>query len=198
MSWITAVETYGLWAVFALVALEYACFPLPSEVLLPFAGAFAARTGTPFAQVLPGCCIAGILGCLLCYAVGRFGGCALLAWANKRFPRVGRELASTRTWFEKHGAVSVLAGRILPLFRTYISLFAGMARQPVWKFTILSLIGLSVWNTVLVGLGYLLAGQWENVSRGAQGYMRILFPVTAVLVLAAALSIRKAAKRKEK
>ncbi|ADU28253.1 DedA family protein [Ethanoligenens harbinense] len=197
MSWMSAVETYGLWAVFILVALEYACFPLPSEVILPFAGAFAARTDVPFQYVLPGCCAAGLLGCLLCYAVGRSVGGKLLAWVEKRFPIAGKGLCATRAWFEKHGSVSVMLGRVLPLFRTYISLIAGMARQPVWKFTLLSLIGLTVWNTVLVGLGYLLAGQWEAIAYGTRGYMRVALPLVAVGVFVIVLRIRKSAKRKE-
>lgn len=197
MSWMNAVETYGLWAVFVLVALEYACFPLPSEVILPFAGAFAARMDVPFGQVLPGCCAAGLLGCLLCYTVGRTAGGGLLARVEKRFPRAGKALCATRAWFEKYGSASVLFGRVLPLFRTYISLIAGMARQPVWKFALLSLIGLSVWNTALVGLGYLLAGQWETVAYGARGYMRVVLPIMAVGVFLVVLRIRKSAKRKE-
>lgn len=197
MSWMSAVETYGLWAIFLLVALEYACFPLPSEVVLPFAGAFAARTGTPFWQVFPGCCLSGLLGCLLCYSIGRAAGGTLLDGIESRFPRTRNGLNATRVWFDKHGSASVLFGRVLPLFRTYISLFAGMERMPVPKFSLLSLIGLSIWNAALIGLGYLLGTHWETASYGAQGYMRILFPVVAVAVLLVILHIRKSAQRKD-
>lgn len=197
MSWMSAVETYGLWAIFVVVALEYACFPLPSEVVLPFAGAFAARSGVSFWFILPGCCIAGLSGCLLCYTIGRFAGGRLLLWVEKRFPRTQNGLESTRAWFEKRGSIAVLLGRVLPLFRTYISLFAGISRMPVWKFSTLSGIGLTVWNTALVGLGFLLAERWETVVYGARGYMRILFPVVAVVVLLMILRIRRSAKRKE-
>lgn len=197
MSWMSAVETYGLVAIFIVVALEYACFPLPSEVVLPFAGAFAARNGTSFWFVLPGCCIAGLFGCLLCYTIGRFAGTALFAWMETRFPRTQTGLEATRVWFDKRGSISVCLGRVLPLFRTYISLFAGITRMPVWKFSLLSFIGLTVWNSVLVGLGYILAEHWETIAYGARGYMRILFPIVAVMILAVILRIRKSAKRKE-
>lgn len=197
MSWMSTIETYGLWAIFVVVALEYACFPLPSEVVLPFAGAFAARSGASFGFVLPGCCIAGLCGCLLCYTIGRFAGGALLAGVEKRFPQTRNGLAATRMWFDKRGSISVCLGRVLPLFRTYISLFAGTTRMPVWKFSLLSLTGLTVWNTVLVGLGYLLAEHWETVAYGARGYMRVLFPIAAVVLLGIILHIRKSAKRKE-
>lgn len=194
MTWMETIEAGGIWAIYLLVGLEYACFPLPSEALLPFAGAFAARTGVPFWQVYLGATLAGLMGCLLCYALGLYGGAPLLAWVERRFPKTRKGLAATRAWFEKHGGVSVLAGRVLPLFRTYISLFAGLSRQPVPKFLALSAVGISVWNLVLVGLGFLLAEHWEAVAGGAQDYMRFVLPIAAVAAFVIILHIRRAAK----
>lgn len=195
MAWMNAIETGGIWAIYLLVGLEYACFPLPSEALLPFAGAFAARTQIPFWQVYAGATLAGLMGCLLCYMLGRFGGAPLFAWIERRFPRTRKGLAATRAWFEKYGGLSVMAGRVLPLFRTYISLFAGAARQPVLRFLALSAVGIAAWNAALVGAGYLLAENWEAVAGGAQNYMRYLLPAAAVAGALVFWRIRRASKR---
>jgi len=77
------ISRYGLIAVFIIIALEYACFPLPSEIVLPFAGAYAASQGIPFLVILLISALAGLLGSLICYLVGRIGGNALLEAAKK-------------------------------------------------------------------------------------------------------------------
>lgn len=193
-AFLTAIQEYGMAAVFLMILLEYACFPVPSEVVLPFSGAFAGSRGIPFWQLLLGSVAAGLLGSLLCYLAGRFGG-RLVARLEKRFTGVAKGVAAARGWFDRYGGASVMFGRVLPVCRTYISFAAGLSRQPVARFLGYSAVGIAVWNLVLTGLGYRLAAHWGAIAVLARKYTYALLPLVAVLILAVILRIRASARK---
>lgn len=185
------IESYGLIAVFILIMLEYACFPLPSEIVLPFAGAYAAFYGVPFYAILLISVAAGLCGCLVCYLIGFFGGAALLDKLGRRASKTTAGFEASKQWFDRYGSFSVIIARVLPLCRTYISFVAGLSRQKVLKFLALSAIGISVWNLVLVGLGFKLAAHWDIISVYARKYTYILLPVVILIVFTVLCRIKK-------
>lgn len=189
------IADYGMAAIFVMIALEYACFPVPSELILPFAGAFAARTGTGFGVLLAVSVAAGVTGSLFCYVVGRIGGGALLGRWTVSHPKAARGLEASREWFERNGDLSVAVGRVLPICRTYISFIAGISRQSPWRFAAFSAAGITVWNTVLTGLGYQLGSHWDTVSVWAEKYRAVLLPVAVAVIAGVALHIRARQKK---
>lgn len=174
---------WGIFAVFLLVALEYACFPLPSEIILPFTGYLAIKGGYSLVGVIIFSTIMGYIGCLLCYIVGYYGGGYLYSKLYKKMKTWRKGLDSANSFFEKYGNLSVLGCRILPLCRTYISFFAGMFKQSLFKYSVYSIIGILVWNSVLISMGYYLADNWELVSKYLDKYKIAFFLVLFIIFI---------------
>ncbi len=148
------IEHYGIPAVIFLIALEYACFPISSELVLPFAGAFGAGVAFPLPLLILYSSLAGLAGTSLTYAIGRYGGSPLLEKLMVRFPSTKKPILSSYRTFGDHGNIAVCLGRIIPICRTYIAFIAGSARQPYLSYALFSAIGICAWNTLLIGLGY--------------------------------------------
>ena len=187
MEQITAiVGEYGLLAIFIMIALEYACFPMPSEVLLPLAGAIAWQGGLGFFPVLLCSVLAGVTGSYLCYGIGMYGGRALINGMIRKFPRTEKGLVAAQKKFDSCSVLSVAVCRVIPLCRTYISFIAGMGRQNPLIFGLSSLSGIVVWNTVLIGLGYIFSDHWKDISVYYGQYKTVIFLLIG-LILAAKL-----------
>jgi membrane protein DedA with SNARE-associated domain len=185
------ISSYGLIAVFLIIALEYACFPLPSEIVLPFSGAYAASQGIPFIVILLISAFAGLFGSLICYLVGRIGGNALLEAAKKKFGKLTAGIEASQAWFYRYGGISVMVGRMLPLCRTYISFIAGLSKQNPFKFITYSFLGITFWNFVLVGLGFKFATHWEIISLYAKRYTYVLLPFVLLLIFIVVCKIKR-------
>ncbi|KSV58712.1 DedA family protein [Acetivibrio ethanolgignens] len=155
---------YGIFAMFVLILAEYACFPVSSEIILPFAGAFAASQGISFFLLLPVSILAGLIGTSICYFLGLKGGTRLLTWISTRFPSTENALHSSCQTFEKYGLFAVGIGRVIPLCRTYIAFVAGAFHQPYPSFFAASFAGISVWNSLLIGVGYFFRENWPLIS----------------------------------
>jgi membrane protein DedA with SNARE-associated domain len=184
------VRDYGYAAVFVLMLLESACIPIPSEVTMLFGGALANRAffeavgseAAPLDFLLVGLvgAIANLVGSWLAYAVGYAGGRPLIErWGRHVFLRQ-QELDRAEAWFRDHGEAAVFVSRLLPVVRTFISLPAGVARMPFWRFTAYTFAGCLPWSFALAGLGYALGSQWATVER----YFRPISIVVAVSVVA--------------
>lgn len=174
------IQQYGLLAIFLVVALEYSCFPIPSELVLPFTGFIAATGFLPLPLVLPISVAAGLTGSFACYGLGRFGGERLLHWLLCRWPQTKPSLTASRNWFERAGGWSVLIGRCIPLVRTYISFLSGALRQSPGRFALASLLGIAVWNGALIILGYLLAENWSLITELSDRLQLLLFPLSGL------------------
>ena len=174
------IHDYGLVALFIIILLEYACFPVSSEIVLPSAGAISALQNTNFLVILLLSILAGLLGTGLCFSVGWFGGGAILSSITRRFPKAGKGIASATAKFNDNGAYAVCIGRVIPLIRTYIALVAGAARlNPVTYFTA-SALGITVWNTLLIGFGYALQSNYSKVADYYSQYKHNLRPVAII------------------
>lgn len=165
-TWIVGViSTTGYIGVAGLMAIESACFPLPSEIIMPFAG-YLASTGR-FSLVLAA--TAGAVGCnfgsTLAYAVGARGGRPLVErWGRYLLLGPG-DLDRAERFFCRFGGPAVLIGRLLPVVRTFIALPAGIARMPQLPFQLYTFVGSWPWCYALAYIGYLLGERWDSDPR---------------------------------
>lgn len=182
---------YGLFAMFLCILLEYGCFPVSSEIVLPLSGALASMESIPFSVTLPLSVLAGILGTSGCYLLGRIGGIPVLNRIMNRFKSTRKPIESSFETFHKYGVLAVGVGRVIPICRTYIAFVSGASKQPYHQFFIASIIGITVWNTLLIGLGYILKDNWTIVIDYYNQYKHIILLVIIVLL---SLSLLKAVR----
>src|SRR5262245_29886740 len=155
------IGSAGVVAVFVLMALESACIPVPSEAIMLFAG-FSVSNGD---LTLFGVVAAGVLGNLagswVAYAVGYFGRVDLQE-KNRLIHVNAKHLQQADDWFQRYGSATVLFSRMLPIVRTFISLPAGIAKMPFWRFTVFTLIGCIPWVLALALIGEAVGANWED------------------------------------
>jgi membrane protein DedA with SNARE-associated domain len=163
------IGSAGVVAVFLLMTLESACIPIPSEAIMLFAG-FSVSKGE---LTLVGIVVAGVLGNLagswIAYAVGYYGRLDLLE-KNKLIHISPKHLAWADNWFERYGAPTVFVSRMLPIVRTFISLPAGVAKMPFWRFSLYTLAGSIPWVLALAIVGEKVGDNWED-WRHKLGYL---------------------------
>jgi len=187
----TLIFKYGLLAMFFIILIEYACFPISSEIVLPFSGAVASLQHINYFVILSLSVLAGLIGTSFCYAVGRIGGGAIIDRLVKKFPKTEKGILSSQTKFQHYGGLAVCFGRLIPLCRTYIAFIAGAAGQSPITFIFSSFIGITVWNTILIGLGYLLREKWSQVGEYYERYKDILLPLLLLVGLVILVKVRK-------
>lgn len=162
------LESSGYLGVFALMALENVFPPIPSELIMPFAGFVAARGDLHVAGVLIAGTAGSIAGALPWYFAARiYGKERLENFADKhaRWMTVTHgEIDHALEAFERHGRKVVLFGRLIPAIRTLISVPAGLACMPLGQFLLFSTIGSLIWTGILTGAGFLLESQYERVA----------------------------------
>jgi membrane protein DedA with SNARE-associated domain len=159
---VDVVDAIGLWGVFILMVLESACIPVPSEATMLFAG-FNVSDGqySLFAAVAVGS-IANLVGSWIAYAVGYYGRVDVLEKHGKKLHIKKSHLETADRWFEKYGDWIVLVTRCLPIIRTFISLPAGVARMPFWRFSVFTLLGCIPWVFMLTYIGKVSGDNWEQ------------------------------------
>jgi membrane protein DedA with SNARE-associated domain len=155
------ISNVGLPAIFALMALESACVPVPSEAIMLFAG-FAASKGE---LTLVGIVAAGVLGNLIGswigYAIGYFGRTDLLERFHVLHVSPER-MAQVEGWFARNGDATVFFSRMLPIVRTFVSLPAGVAKMPLARFSLLTVLGSIPWVLALALIGEAVGANWET------------------------------------
>jgi membrane protein DedA with SNARE-associated domain len=156
------VGDLGLAGVFVLMTLESACIPIPSEATMLFAG-FNVSLGhySLLAATLVGAS-ANLVGSWIAYAVGYYGRIELLEKHGRKLHVSQRNLEQADRWFERYGAAAVLVTRMLPIVRTFISLPAGVARMPFWRFSILTFVGCLPWVFLLAFVGKQAQDNWTS------------------------------------
>ncbi|MDY0961276.1 MULTISPECIES: DedA family protein [Massilia] len=162
------MQSGGYLAVFALMALENIFPPIPSELIMPFAGFVAARGDLNVIGVLIAGTAGSVAGALPWYYAGKvYGKERLEKFADKhaRWLTVTHgDIEHAMESFEKHGRKVVLFGRLIPAIRTLISVPAGLAGMPMGQFLLYSTVGSLVWTGILTGAGYMLESQYERVA----------------------------------
>ena len=165
------VTTYGYAAIFVLMLLESACVPIPSEVTMLFGGALTvtAFAGAGNELSLPIVIAAGVVGNLvgswLAYWAGAAGGRPFVDRFGRYLLIRPHEIDRAHAWFERRGEVAVGVARVLPVIRTFISLPAGVAKMPVRRFTIYTLIGCLPWVALLAWAGAAAGSKWDTVAK---------------------------------
>ena len=179
---VDVIDKLGPVGIGALIALENVVPPIPSEIILPFAGFSANRGDLNVVAAWVAATIGSLIGAWVLYGVGALIGydriCHL---AGKRwFILFGEsDLARGERFFEKYGSWMVFFGRFIPLVRSIVSVPAGVERMPLLKFSLLTVAGSAIWNAVFIAAGYELGGRWEDV----EGWIQPASYVVAALLL---------------
>jgi membrane protein DedA with SNARE-associated domain len=178
----TVVGDLGLPGIFLLMVPESACIPIPSDATMLFAGFnFSGGEYSLFAAVAVGS-IANLVGSWIAYAVGYYGRLELLE-RYRIFHVKPEHLALTERWFDRYGSWAVFFSRMLPIVRTFISLPAGVARMPFWRFSVLTLAGCVPWILMLTLVGKAARDNWD-VWKDRLHYVD--YGVAVIIVLGAA------------
>lgn len=196
------ISQYGIYAIILVVFLEYACFPVSSEIILPLSGAVAAACGFGFLPVTLVCSIAGLCGTYLIYLVSYYGAEKLESRLRQspddnctQSPdtKPKSKLAWCNSFLEKWGKYAVCISRVIPLFRTYIAFAAGIYKMPSKDYLMWSFLGIAVWNSVLIACGYALGSNSEWLARYYSRYKYIILGIIAFT--ASVFIIRKYLKK---
>jgi membrane protein DedA with SNARE-associated domain len=195
------VRDAGLPGIFALMAISSACIPIPSEVVMLFAGFAVADPGQSASHhhlTLIGVILAGLLGTMVgswaAYAVGRGGRLELLERHGAKLHMGPAQIERAERFFQRHGEATVLFGRLIPLLRAFVSLPAGVARMPLGRFTVFSLIGATPWVLVLALVGHAVGGDWTSVRKG---FEYVDYAIVALVVVGVAYVVVRRRGRRE-
>ncbi len=176
------VDTMGGPGAGLAIALENLFPPLPSEIVLPLTGFAAGQGVLTLTSALFWTTLGSVAGAVVLYWLGALFGRERMHALWAKLPLVKpSDLERTEEWFARHGTKAVLLGRMVPLFRSLISVPAGVERMPVPVFVMLTTLGSLVWNSVLVLAGYWLGDRWETVET----YVGLLSKAVLVLAVAA-------------
>jgi membrane protein DedA with SNARE-associated domain len=156
------VAELGLTGVFVLMVLESMCIPVPSEATMLFAGFNVSDGEYSLAAAVAVGSVANLVGSWIAYAVGYYGRIDILEKHGKRLHVKKSHLEWADRWFERHGDATVFFTRMLPIIRTFISLPAGVAKMPFWRFSVLTLAGCIPWVLMLTWIGKAAGDNWEQ------------------------------------
>ncbi|PIU24438.1 alkaline phosphatase [Candidatus Berkelbacteria bacterium CG08_land_8_20_14_0_20_39_8] len=157
------ISHLGYWGVFFLMALESACIPIPSEVIMPFAGFLVSSGQFGFVAVVIVGSLGNMAGSFLAFWAGYRGGRPLIEKYGKYILLSQKDLDSSDKFFKKYGDSTVFFARLLPVVRTFISLPAGISKMSVKKFSIYTLAGVIPFTALLTWAGVILRQNWENL-----------------------------------
>ncbi|MFF8892477.1 DedA family protein [Brevibacterium casei] len=190
------METLGPIGVGFLVFLDNIFPPIPSELVLPLAGFTASRGQLSLVLAIVFATIGSVVGAVLLYAIGRWIGLDRIVRVAVKMPLVDvADVHKTVSWFDRHGDKAVFFGRMIPIFRSLISIPAGMRAMPMVKFILLTAAGSTIWNTVLIVAGFLLGENWSIVETYA-GYFQTLVIVVVVIAVVVWIVLKVRSRRR--
>lgn len=177
-------DAIGWPGVVFLMAIESACIPFPSEVIMPLAGWFLIKDRGHGEEYLLLAAFYGALGntlgSIVAYYAGAWGGRPLLERYGRYVLISKRELDWADHWFERRGQITVFAARLMPVVRTFISVPAGISRMPFWRFVVLTFAGAYLWSLALAYGGYKLGENWVKIK---DYFQPVSIPIAIALVL---------------
>lgn len=193
---INLMETLGALGAGIAIALENLFPPLPSEVILPLAGFTASRGEVDLLAVLLWTTAGSVIGALTLYWVGALLGRDRTLALAARIPLLKvSDIARTEAWFLRHGRKTVFFGRMIPIFRSLISVPAGVERMPLGVFTLLTTAGSLLWNTAFVLAGWTLGENWSLVEAYVGIGTNVVIAMVALAVLVF-VAVRLSERRK--
>ena len=176
---ISLIESLGYLGIFLGMTIESACIPLPSEVIMTFAGFVVNEGKLTLTNIILVGILGNLVGSLITYYIGLKGARPLLEKYGKYILITKEKLDNADKWFNKHGDAAVFFGRILPGIRTFISLPAGINKMDIKKFIIYTLIGSGIWTSILAIIGIELGKDWSIISQ----YFRIFDIIIGIAIL---------------
>jgi len=181
------VRDMGYPGLFLLIMLESTLVPIPSELIMPFAGYLAFKGDFSLPVILVVNSTAALTGSAICYWIGVAGGKPLLQRYGKYFLLRAKDIERTERFFARHGKATILISRFLPVVRHVISVPAGIARMPLRSFFTQTFIGATIWGTVLMMIGYELGANWETVALQLKHIDLVIGALIVVTLLALAV-----------
>ena len=179
--WVTKlIGNMGYAGVAVLMAMESMIFPIPSELVMPFAGFLVAQGVFTFWGVVVASAIGSLVGSLIMYGVGLYGGSVFVKRYGHYVLLEEEDLVRAERWFRKHGGLAVFACRFVPVVRHVSSVPAGAARMNIVKFSLYTVAGATIWNTFLLWVGIKLGENWERITQ-----YTTVFDILVIVVVAA-------------
>jgi len=178
------MEATGYAGVFLLMVAESMVLPVPSEAVMPFAGFLVAEGSMSAAGAVGLATLGSLVGSLLSYAIGRFGGRPFIAKYGKMLLLDASDLERTDGFFRRRGAITIFVSRFIPVVRHLISIPAGMGRMKLLPFCLFTVVGAALWNSFLTWCGFALRANWDAVLRYAR-----LVDVGVLVVLAGLVAL---------
>ena len=161
---IGTISRLGYGGIVLLMAIESACIPLPSEIIMPFSG-YLVSTGEMNLWLVG---LAGAVGCVLgsivAYYAGAWGGRPFIEKYGKYILISYHDLDLADRWFQRHGDITIFVGRLLPVIRTFIAFPAGVARMNLWRFNLYTFVGSYIWSVGLAWIGMKLGEHWNTLG----------------------------------
>jgi len=180
--YITAfINQTGYSSVFIFMVMESMVFPVPSEAVMPFAGFLIAEGRFSFAGVIASSTLGSIVGSLISYYVGLYGGKPVLNRWGKYLLLDQHALEMTERFFKRRGDLAIFVSRFIPVVRHLISIPAGIGRMNLLAFSVYTVVGAGLWNAFLAAAGYHLRQHWEVIMQ----YSRVV-DIVVLLLLAGA------------
>ena len=181
------IEAFGALGVAFLMVLENLFPPIPSELILPFAGFLVGRGEIGFLPALIASTAGSLSGALILYALGRWEGRNLILRYGRYLRVKEADLDRAEGWFDKYDEWVVLFGRMVPGVRSVVSIPAGMLRTPFLRFVLLTTAGSAAWNTLLLGAGWYLGENWQQIEGFMGSLSNFVLVLVAVALVAAAI-----------
>lgn len=180
---VQTIHIFGYFGIAFLMALESIILPLPSEIILPFAGYLVAQGTFSFWAVVLFATIGSVFGSWVSYEIGRAGGRPFMQKYGKFFLLDEKKLKWTDRWFRKHGEGTVFVSRLLPLTRYFISIPAGIARMGRKKFLLYTAIGAGIWNMALTYAGVVLGTHWLVIIEYAAQIEIVIVSIIILVII---------------
>ena len=185
---IQTIENWGYIGVFLLIAVENIFPPIPSEVILAFGGFATAKTNLTLIGVIIAATLGSTFGALVLYFIGRLlNKDRLEKIVSGKIGKVLRlkpeDIEKANKWFETKGQKTVFICRFIPIVRSLISVPAGMSKMGMPRFLIYTILGSTIWNTVLVSLGNALGAPWEKVAKVFDEFSNIILIILIILAI---------------
>lgn len=194
-AWIThIIQTVGYPGLFVMIVLESTLVPIPSELIMPFAGYLAHQGELSLTTILVINSVAALVGSGICYWIGAAGGRPLLLRYGKYAGVRAKDLERTETFFNRHGRATILVGRFLPVVRHIISVPAGVARMRLVPFFTQTFIGSTIWGSVLIFIGYSLGDRFRKTASELKHVDEIVGGAIVLVLLA--LAVRFVVRRR--
>ncbi|MEZ4360922.1 MAG: DedA family protein [Kofleriaceae bacterium] len=189
------VRDIGYPGLFLLIVLESTFVPVPSLLVMPFAGFLAERGDFQLAVVLAINSVAALTGSLASYAFGALGGKPLLLKYGKYIMVRPADLEKTEQFFARHGSWTVFIARFVPVVRHVISVPAGLARMPLGPFLLQTFLGATTWGGGLIVFGYIVGSRWETIARSAKRIDLVI--AVAITLTIVGLAVRFVVRRRQ-